>query len=325
MPLLLAMALCSQPAPATAPASPPDRPTVIVVVGAPGDEEYGGEFRRWAGLWRSAAEKGSAAFVLIGEGPDGNPSDKDRLRAALAERASGNEPLWLVLIGHGTFDGREAKLNLRGPDATDGELLEWLRPVKRPVAILDCTAASGPFLGKLSGPNRIVATATRSGDEQNYARFGQYLAESIGDPGSDLDKDGQVSLLESFLVASRRTAEFYRSKSRLATEHPLIDDNGDRLGTPADFFRGVHAVKRAKDNAQPDGPRAHQLHLIPSDRERRLSPDQRKLRDDLELKVAALRSRKEKLTDAEYFAQLEALMIELARIYGSKPADAAGR
>ena len=118
-------------------------------------------------------------------------------------------------------------------------------------------------------PNRIVVTATKSGNEMNFARFGQYLAEAIADPRADLDKDGQVSLLEAFLTASGRVEEYYRTHAQLATEHALLDDNGDRLGTPADWFRGVRATKRAKDGAQLDGLRAHQLHLIPSDREQR--------------------------------------------------------
>ena len=108
----------------------------------------------------------------------------------------------------------------------------------------------------------------------NFARFGQYLAEAIADPRADLDKDGQVSLLEAFLTASNRVERVLSHPiAQLATEHALLDDNGDRLGTPADWFRGVHATKRAKDGAAPDGIRAHQFHLIPSDRERRHVPE----------------------------------------------------
>ena len=198
---------------------------------------------------------------------------------------------------------------------TDVELLEWLKPIQRPVAILNCFSSSGPFLSRLSAPNRVVVTATRSGDEQNFTRFGQYLAESIADPRGDLDKDGQVSLLEAFLVASNRVAEFYRTRSRLATEHPLLDDNGDRLGTPPDWFRGIHAKKRAKDNAALDGVRAHQLHLIRSDSEQRMSPEQRQRRDRLERSTAELLSQKDHLSEDEYYAQLESIMIELARLY----------
>ena len=54
-------------------------------------------------------------------------TDHERLRSILTETAkTAAEPLWIVLIGHGTYDGREAKFNLRGPDVTDLELSEWL-------------------------------------------------------------------------------------------------------------------------------------------------------------------------------------------------------
>jgi hypothetical protein len=296
-------------------AEPPDRPCVIVVAGAPGDKEYAGQFRRWAGLWQAAAERGSAGVIPIGLDAAATTPDRETLRTALAANAGGKEPLWVVLIGHGSFDGREAKFNLRGPDVSDADLAEWLKPVTRPVAVLDCSSGSSPFLSRLSAPNRVIATATKSGHELNFARFGQYLAESIGDPRADLDKDGQVSLLEAFLTASGRVNEFYRTQSRLATEHALLDDNGDRLGTPAEWFRGVRATRRAKDGAPLDGLRAHQLHLVPSDRERAMPAETRRSRDELELAVAALRDRKDKLPEDEYYARLETLMLDLGRIY----------
>ena len=229
------------------------------------------------------------------------------------------EPLWIVLIGHGTYDGREAKFNLRGPDVTDLELSEWLAPYKRPVVVINCASASGPFINRLSGSNRVVVTATKSGYETNFARFGQYLAEAITDPRADLDKDGQVSLLEAFLTASSRVEEYYRTHSQLATEHALLDDNGDRLGTPANWFRGVRATQRAKDGAALDGIRAHQLHLIPSDRERAIPAEKRQRRDQLELSIAALRDQKAKLGEEEYYVRLEKLMVELARLYHEPP------
>ncbi len=294
-----------------------DRPCVVVVVGAPGAPEYSGEFRRWADLWQSAATGASAGSIRIGLGDEGGTTDRERLRLALAGRTSaGPGPTWLVLIGHGSYDGREGKFNLRGPDVTDADLAGWLAPISGPVAVLDCTSSSGTFLTRLSGPGRVVVTATRSGSEQNFARFGQYLAESIADPAADLDKDGQVSLLEAYLTASRRVAEFYKTRSRLATEHALLDDNGDQLGTPADWFRGVRATRKAKDNATPDGARAHQFCLVPNDRERAMPADARRRRDELELAVAALRDGKAKLAEDDYYRKLEGLMVELARIYG---------
>jgi hypothetical protein len=294
-----------------------DRPCVVILMGAPGTPEYAAELRRSAGQWKAAATRGGAEPILIGADDRAeNTPDRDRLHAALTERSSpANEPLWLVLLGHGTFDGREAKFNLRGPDVSDQELAKWLEPVQRPIVVIDGTSASAPFLARLSGPNRIIVTATRSGSEVNYARFGHYISEAIADPKADLDKDGQVSLLEAYLSASHRVEDYYRTRSQLATEHALLDDNGDRLGTPPDWFRGVRATRRAKGAAPPDGLRAHQVHLVPSDRERRIPPAVRRRRDDLELAVAALRDQKGKLGEDEYYRRLEPVMVELGRLY----------
>ncbi len=293
-----------------------DRPCVVIVLGAPGTSEYASEFRAWADDWKAAAEKGKAESVEIGSAGQDGRTDRDRLSATLTERATASsEPLWIVLIGHGTFDGREAKFNLRGPDFTDLELAKWLEPVKRPIVLIDGSSASAPFLNRLSGPNRIIVTATRSGSEVNYARFGHYISEAIADIGADLDKDGQVSVLEAYLSASHRVQEYYRTRSQLASEHALIDDNGDRLGTPPDWFRGVRATRRAKDGAPPDGIRAHQVHLIKSDRERKIPAEVRRRRDELELAIAALRDQKGKLAEDDYYRRLEPLMLELGRLY----------
>ncbi len=118
--------------------------------------------------------------------------------------------------------------------------------MKRPLAVINCSSASAPFLNRLAGENRVVITATKSGDEQNFAHFGQYLAAAIADGDADVDKDGQVSLLEAYLTACRNLDEFYKQEARLPGEHALLDDNGDGLGTPAAWFRGVRATQRAK-------------------------------------------------------------------------------
>jgi hypothetical protein len=297
-------------------AGPTDRACVLIVVGAPGAPEYKTQFDHWADQWQGAARKAGAESVMIGRTDQAGTTDRDRLRSVLVEKsAASQEPLWIVLIGHGTYDGRDAKFNLRGPDFTDVELSDWLAPIKRQVVILNCASASGPFINRLSGVNRIVITAAKSGHEMNFARFGQYLAEAITDPTADLDKDGQVSLLEAFLIAGGRVEDYYRTHSQLAPEHALLDDNGDRLGTPSSWFRGVRATQRAKDGAALDGIRAHQLHLIASDRELQIPVELRQRRNQLELSIAALRDQKTKLKEDEYYERLEKLMLELAQLY----------
>ena len=149
--------------------------------------------------------------------------------------------LWIVLVGHGTFDGREAKFNLRGEDLSASLLAKLLDASKRPIAIINTSASSAPYIKALSKKNRIVVTATKSGTETSYARFGQYLAESINSLESDIDQDGATSLLEAFLSATKQVKEFYEKEGRIVTEQALVDDNGDGRGTPADFFRGTRA------------------------------------------------------------------------------------
>ncbi len=298
-----------------------DRPCVVVVVGAAGAPEYTDQFRQSADRWRAASAQAGADLTLIGLEAQAGASDHDRLKSILAAQArSATEPLWIVLLGHGTYDGRQAKFNMRGPDLSDVELGEWVALFKRPVVIINGASASGPFLNRLSGKDRVVVTATKSGHEMNFARFGQYLADAIADPRADLDKDAQVSILEAYLTASSRVEEYYRTHGQLASEHALLDDNGDQLGTPASWFRGIRATQRAKDGAKLDGTRAHQLHLVASTRELAIPAETRRRRDQLELSVAALRDQKEKLTEDEYYTRLEPLMVELARIYREVPA-----
>ncbi len=292
-----------------------DRPLVIVVTGASGAEEFAATFRDWSNRWSKAAKSAEAGLIEIGSG-EHKESDRDRLREAItAAPPEGREPIWIVLIGHGTFDGRSAKFNLRGRDVTAKELKQWLEPVSRPVAIINCASASAPFLKELSAPTRVVVTATKSGYQYNYARFGDFISKAIVDVSADLDKDGQTSLLEGFLAASKRVNEFYKQEGRLATESALLDDNGDQLGAPATLFRGVRPARAAKDGAEIDGLRANQIHLIRSTAELALEPAVRARRDEIEEQIDALRKQKETLAADAYYAQLEKLVVELAHIY----------
>jgi hypothetical protein len=314
--VVFVVALAPQGRAAGSPAPGSDRATVIVVAGAPGEQEFEPDFKLQVEAWAAVSQQAAAKHVAIGAETDEKKTDRERLKEALeAEAKDGPGELWLVLIGHGTFDGKEAKLNLRGPDLTATELAAWLKPFQRPVAVIDTTSSSAPFLAKLAAPQRVIVSATRSGHQHNYARFGKFLAEALSDPKSDLDKDGQISLLESFLSASHRTTEFYKTEGRLATEHALLDDNGDGLGTQADWFRGVIATKRSRDGASVDGTRAHQFHLVRSAAEQQLSPEMRAARDKLELQVSALREKKASMNEERYFKELEKLLLELAELY----------
>tara|TARA_B100000609_G_C16995146_1_gene320722 strand:- start:69 stop:611 length:543 start_codon:yes stop_codon:yes gene_type:complete len=171
-------------------------------------------------------------------------------------------------------------------------------------------------MNALSGKNRVIITATRSGFERNFCRLGGFLAKSIGNLEADIDKDGQTSLLEAWLAASRYNADFYKNENRLSPEHPLLDDNGDGKGTPPDWFRGIRVTKKSEDpKLLPDGLRTHQLHLIPSEEERKLSASQRAKRDALDIELAKLRAAKELMEEKIYYTELEKLLHKIGRIY----------
>jgi hypothetical protein len=288
--------------------------SVIVAVSAGGTPEYTSTFAEWAAHWQKAAAAAHAQTTMLGLDP-AQTNVREALREALAkETAASAEPLWLVLLGHGTWDGQSGKFNVAGDDVSIADLHDWLAPVQRPLVFIAGFSAGGAFLKPLAGRDRIIVTATRAGSEENFARFGGFISAAIGDPSADLDKDGEVSVLEAWLTASRRVADFYKGEGRLATEHSLLEDNGDGLGTPPEWFEGIRAVKKPKAGAA-DGLRARQIHLVHSAQESALAPETRAKRDALELEVARLRERKSELPEKEYYAELEKLMLQIASLY----------
>lgn len=288
---------------------------IITVVGTGGTDSFESIFVEAATRWEEAAQKGGAAFTLIGVGEE-NPesSDRDRFKEAIT---STTEPeLWIVLIGHGSFDTRTVKFNLRGPDFTDLELAEWIKPYPGELAVINTASSSGSFIRTLSAPGRIIITATKNEAEVFYTRFGNYFSEAIGGAKeADLDNDEQVSLLESFLYAAHETAKFYEDAGRLATEHALLDDNGDSLGSRMEWFEGTTATQMAGKDAEPDGDLAAQKVLVKNAFERSLTPAQRVERDDLERAVKELRRKKSRMNEEDYYQQLEPLLLRLARLY----------
>lgn len=328
---LMSASVVVPPTPSRASGVPEEagRTSLILVIGADGDERYGKIFAEEAEIWLATAAASDVRFTIVGGekktgdkpiGDSASSSDKDRLKSLLqAEVEASGEiaqaaPLWIIFVGHGTFDGRTAAFNLRGPDVSSDELKEWLKDCKRPTAVINTTAASAPFLSALSAPGRVVVTATKTGQERNYARFGRFFAKRVTDLTADLDKDERTSLFEAYLAAARDTAEFYKSEGRIATEHPLLDDDGDGKGIRADFFERDKLVKRPAGEQAVDGDTAKRFALKPSAADAKLTAAQLTERDALETELATLRGRKAELPENEYFAELERLLLKLARL-----------
>ena len=303
--------------------SQPPQKTLIVVAGAAGEKEFGEQFQASAQRWHDFAKKQNWQWVGLGSSINEAVSDHDLLKQAIEQATNlpAEAELWLVLIGHGTFAANVAKFNLVGPDVSAVELSEWLKPLKAKCVILNCSSSSGPFVTALGGKNRIVVTATRGGSEQNYSRFGMYFSEAIQSLAADLDHDQEVSLLEAFLAASSRTERFYREDARLATEHALLDDNGDRVGTAGDFYRGARPAKEPEPGKQVDGRTASRTILFSAPDAPQFTREQLAERTRIEEQIDAVRGRKSQLTEDAYLAQLEPLCIELAKLYQATRAN----
>ena len=306
--------------------SPPQKPrrSILVVIGAAGEEEYGKAFREWSERWRKAFQ--SDDFLLI-DGTNAAKLDEKEHRTQILDWISKvdsgtnkDESLqerWLVLIGHGSHDQSSAKFNLRGPDISADAISKAIAQVNAKWLIVDCSSSSGPFINALSGENRIVITATKSGAEQNYARFGEYLSYAITDPSTDLDHDDCVSILEAFLAASNRVAQFYANEGRLASEQALLDDNGDGRGTPASFYRGARPVKAPANGLKLDGPFARRMLVSTFGEPDLRTNEQRTQSDLLSDQIELLRVRKKELPEDEYYHELERLFLEIAKVNGS--------
>src|ERR1043166_7753933 len=107
-----------------------DKPAVVIVTGAPGSAEYGKDFDTWSQRWADAGKRADASLVRIGSESE---DQKQRLQSILSKETTATSELWLILIGHGTFDGHDAKFNLAGDDISAGELNKLLEPMHRPI------------------------------------------------------------------------------------------------------------------------------------------------------------------------------------------------
>lgn len=223
---------------------------------------------------------------------------------AIKASATADSLVFIALIGHGSFDNQEAKFNLVGPDLTAKDYATLLNalPTRR-VIFVDCSSSSGEFIKPLSSADRLVITATRSGNEQNVTIFADFFIKGLIDAAADTDKSGRNSLMESFNYATKLTADWYKQKSRLATEHALLDDNGDGTG---------HEKEESGDGA------IAKTTYLDSKTLAEASADAEVIKwledkQQLEVDIEKLKARKSDLKIEEYEAELERLLVELAK------------
>ena len=240
-------------------------------------------------------------------------STAENIRAQIDKmvaRARPGDQILIVLIGHGSGDGEDTKFNIPGPDLTARDFRAILdRFAAQRVAFLDLTTASGDVIATLSAPGRIIVTSTKSAYERNESQFARFFVDALEKPGvADVDKDGRVSLLEAYRYAAAETRRSYSNDERLMTEHAQLDDDGDGKGTDLPDGRGAG-----------DGLQARRFFIDAGAVEARLAasdPQLAKLYADkfaAEDKIDALKRRKASMVEDAYYAELEPLLLALAR------------
>jgi len=278
----------------------------LIVNGAGGEAVYGKQFEEWTGQLSSVLSSRfgfdtTKLTVLKGA----TAEDVKRTFTTLKTQLDANNVLYVFLIGHGSYDGKESKFNLVGPDlsASDYNALLSALPTKR-VVVFNMSSASGEFMKSLAAKGRIIITATKSGQETNATRFPGFFITALNAQDADTDQDGHTSVLEAFVYANRLTADFYKQAGRLATEHAMFDDNGDGVGhEKLEAGEGLLARATYLDSLSTDEAAA-------SAATGRLLKERTRLEGEIEQLIA----RKSSMAEAEYETTLERLFIELAKV-----------
>src|SRR5262249_313106 len=244
------------PAPRAAGTAPsdkgPDAPRqrhALILCGHPGDAEhtksFGATVRKLGdGLTKTVGIPAERQHVVFGaEKPKDlpgatGPATREAVAAAVAEVKKTLHPedgLWVICLGHGHHDGRQAWWNLPGPDINAAEFGKLFADLNcREQVFVMTFSLSGYFVAPLARRDRVVIAATEADAETNEttfpAVFAKVLAAGLDPAEHDVDQDGKLTLFDLYVVVAKEIAQNFASAEQLATEHAQLDDDGDGIG-----------------------------------------------------------------------------------------------
>lgn len=279
----------------------------VTVAGLGGEPDYEQRFTANArDLDKLFKDSGSGAHVYTLTGAQATKAQLTETLMSVAHDAKPEDDFVLMLIGHGSYDGTDYKFNLVGPDITAAELAGFCDriPARRQL-IVNATSSSGGSVAVLEKPGRGVIAATKNGTEKNATVFARYWVEALQDPTADIDKSDSINAMEAFQYAQRKTAAFYESQKRLATEHPVFEDAGK--GEPV------------RDASKNEGVLLTNFTVLRIGAAQKQASDPAKQallhkKEDLEQKIDALKYQKAAMDPAEYKQQLTEVLVELAQV-----------
>jgi hypothetical protein len=272
---------------------------ILVVTGVAGDDEHAKKFEKWAASFVEAAKKKDAvpeANITLLHDRSATKDGVEKAFADIAARAKPNDGVFVLLIGHGSFDGRVATFNLMGPDLSAADYAKLLgKFTSQRVVFVNTASASGAFLQTLAAPGRVVVTATKTGGERNEPDFPEYFVAAYNDEAADRDRNGHVSVAEAFEYAKTKVTQAFQQKGYLLTEHATLEDGGEGQ-LAATMFLGTGRSEAALKVDMTD-PAARALVAE---------------RDAIEQRIAALKLMKPSMDEAAYEAQMEKLLTDFA-------------
>src|SRR5437867_1126394 len=271
--------------------------SALILRGVAGSEEHEQKFEKWtAGTSKALVDKFgfSADRVIVLTDKKTAQAEIQKAFATLKQQLKPLDTFFLFFIGHGSGEDGQYKFNISGPDYTADDYNKLLGTLNvGRIVIVAATPASGASLDKFAGKNRVVITATRSGQEGNDIVFYDYFLEALQGTAADEDKDQKVSVWEAFKYAVAGTERFYKDEGRLATDHAQISDNGvDKTDAKA---KEPPLVARST-SFQVDRP------VVSSDPKMQALLNQKK---EIEQQIEALRFNKSSMLAADYDKQME--------------------
>ena len=268
-------------------AGSPPQTRMLIVAGLGGEPDYARDFAAQGEASARNAEAPGTEVTLLMEADARREAIRDAL-VAIAAQSKRSDAVIVQLFGHGTFDGEHFRFNVPGPDPTAEDFAAWLaRASAGRQLVVIAASASGAAQDVLAHDDRTVITATRHGRERDASLFGGFWAEALDAPEADIDKDQRISADEAFRFAERAVAIYYDEQQLMVTEHPRLEGDADL------FIVG----RVAPATAAPVAPVV--VHL--SSRV-----------DELTAAIDALKADRRILTDDDYFARLQDLLMELA-------------
>jgi hypothetical protein len=285
----------------------------LIVSGAAGGPEYAQQYAGWTRTMVSTLVEtmkiDAAKIVVLADAAGGEQSasaaNVRRALSALRTQMRPDDLLLVLLVGHGTFDGVDAKFNLVGPDLASAEWASLLSRLPGKLVFVNCTGSSFPFVERISGPRRIVITATDSPAQRYDAVFPEYFVRAFRDEAADIDKNGRVSIWEAFAAASAGVRRYYQQQGQLPTERAVLDDDGDGIGRDAasQGSDGAVATRTYLDITPPGSAPTDEVLVELLQRQASLKAE-----------VEELQVKKAFLAADEYAREFERLMIALARV-----------